>query len=83
MSLADDLRPRLLAAPPDTPVDGISAAVLLPVIAHAEPTLLFTRRTAHLARHSGQVSFPGGRTEAHDGSPLETALRAKPSRKPA
>lgn len=51
------------------------AAVLLPIIGGAEPRLLFTRRTEHLARHAGQVSFPGGR--AHDGdiSLIETALR--------
>ncbi len=53
----------------------IAAAVLIPVIARATPTLLFTRRTEHLARHSGQISFPGGRREAGDISPAETALR--------
>jgi 8-oxo-dGTP pyrophosphatase MutT (NUDIX family) len=51
------------------------AAVLIAVIARSEPTILFTRRTAHLTRHSGQVSFPGGRREARDLSPVETALR--------
>jgi len=51
------------------------AAVLLPLIQRNEPALLFTRRTESLARHSGQVSFPGGRSEAHDLSPVETALR--------
>jgi 8-oxo-dGTP pyrophosphatase MutT (NUDIX family) len=56
---------------------AVKAAVLLPVIPHAqdEPTLLFTRRTNSLARHSGQVSFPGGRSERDDLSPMETALR--------
>jgi 8-oxo-dGTP pyrophosphatase MutT (NUDIX family) len=53
----------------------IPAAVLIPVIAREEPTLLFTRRTEHLARHSGQISFPGGRHEEGDLSPVETALR--------
>ena len=55
--------------------DPVKAAVLLPIIARDEPQLLFTRRTATLARHSGQVSFPGGRSEAADTSPVETALR--------
>ena len=58
---------------------GTQAAVLIPVIARAAkdggPVLLFTRRTDRLARHAGQVSFPGGRVEAVDRSPLETALR--------
>lgn len=53
----------------------IAAAVLIPVIARVPPTLLFTRRTEHLARHSGQISFPGGRREAGDVSLVETALR--------
>src|ERR1019366_3663758 len=53
----------------------IAAAVLIPVIARPEPTLLFTQRTAHLSQHSGQISFPGGRRELADLSPVETALR--------
>ena len=54
---------------------GTPAAVLIPVVAHTEPTLLFTRRTDMLARHAGQVAFPGGRMEAADIGPLQTALR--------
>ena len=54
---------------------GIKAAVLVPIVARAEPFVLFTRRTETLARHSGQVSFPGGRVEPSDPSPLATALR--------
>jgi 8-oxo-dGTP pyrophosphatase MutT (NUDIX family) len=53
----------------------IAAAVLVPVIARPAPTILFTRRTEHLAKHSGQISFPGGRSEPVDLSPVETALR--------
>lgn len=37
--------------------------------------VLFTRRTAHLRSHAGQISFPGGRAEPEDASPAETALR--------
>jgi 8-oxo-dGTP pyrophosphatase MutT (NUDIX family) len=58
---------------------AVKAAVLLPLIqrasSHEGPVLLFTRRTESLTRHSGQVSFPGGRSEPHDLSPVETALR--------
>jgi 8-oxo-dGTP pyrophosphatase MutT (NUDIX family) len=54
----------------------ICAAVLVAVIDHpAAPTVLFTRRTAHLKAHSGQISFPGGRAEADDPSIEFTALR--------
>ncbi|MSP95939.1 MAG: CoA pyrophosphatase [Betaproteobacteria bacterium] len=53
-----------------------AASVLVPIVARgAEPTVLFTQRTAHLKNHSGQISFPGGRAEAHDASPERTALR--------
>jgi 8-oxo-dGTP pyrophosphatase MutT (NUDIX family) len=51
------------------------AAVLVPIVARAEPTVLFTRRTDHLSRHAGQVSFPGGRAHVEDRSLVETALR--------
>lgn len=52
------------------------ASVLIPIVLRsAELTVLFTRRTEHLRSHSGQVSFPGGRAEAHDASPEATALR--------
>lgn len=52
------------------------AAVLVPVIERPEGlTVLFTQRTAHLNDHAGQVSFPGGRCEVTDASPVFTALR--------
>lgn len=52
------------------------ASVLIPIVLRSvELTVLFTRRTAHLRSHSGQVSFPGGRSEAGDASPEATALR--------
>lgn len=51
------------------------ASVLVPIVTHAELTVLFTQRTVHLRRHSGQVSFPGGRAEPEDVTPEFTALR--------
>jgi len=51
------------------------AAVLLPIVMRAEPTVLFTERSAKLAKHAGQVSFPGGRAEPDDDSLIRTALR--------
>ncbi len=52
------------------------AAVLLLVVNHApQPTVVFTERTAHLADHAGQISFPGGRCHEDDGTPERTALR--------
>ena len=81
------LRSALAQHPPDLiahddyksfglPVENAAkAAVLLPILAREAPTLLLTRRTDTLARHSGQISFPGGRSEADDLTPVETALR--------
>jgi 8-oxo-dGTP pyrophosphatase MutT (NUDIX family) len=52
------------------------AAVLVPVVGRESGlTVLFTRRTAHLNDHAGQISFPGGRSEPGDASTAETALR--------
>ena len=52
------------------------ASVLVPIVQRPlELMVLFTRRTAHLKSHSGQISFPGGRAEPHDVSPEATALR--------
>ena len=51
------------------------AAVLIPVVDHAQPTVLLTQRSAHLNDHAGQISFPGGKIDATDATPLEAALR--------
>jgi 8-oxo-dGTP pyrophosphatase MutT (NUDIX family) len=51
------------------------AAVLIPVVDHPQPTVLLTQRSAQLAEHAGQISFPGGKIDATDASPLDAALR--------
>jgi 8-oxo-dGTP pyrophosphatase MutT (NUDIX family) len=51
------------------------AAVLIAVVEHPEPTVLLTQRSAHLSTHAGQIAFPGGKIDATDASPLDTALR--------
>ncbi|MGB4911508.1 MAG: CoA pyrophosphatase [Candidatus Dechloromonas phosphoritropha] len=52
------------------------AAVLFPIVQRAGgQTVLLTQRTAHLRDHAGQISFPGGRIEAGDPSPVHAALR--------
>lgn len=85
---ADWLRTRFAMPPPWTPeihqeqllrqADGTlrPAAVLMPIILREDgPTLLLTQRNTDLRDHPGQISFPGGRMELHDLSPVETALR--------
>ena len=52
------------------------AAVLVAVIERAGAlSVLLTRRAERLARHAGQISFPGGRADPGDGTPQRTALR--------
>lgn len=52
------------------------AAVLIPIVERpSELTVLLTQRTDHLHDHPGQISFPGGRSEPRDPTPVATALR--------
>jgi 8-oxo-dGTP pyrophosphatase MutT (NUDIX family) len=54
----------------------LPAGVLVPILIGDEGmSVLFTRRSASLSQHAGQVSFPGGRMEAGDANVQETALR--------
>ncbi len=58
------------------PERAVHAAVLVPLVEHTHGhTVLLTQRTRHLKSHAGQISFPGGKTEPHDKSPEDTALR--------
>lgn len=51
------------------------AAVLIPVVERDQPTVLLTQRSPNLSSHAGQISFPGGKIDATDRSPLDAALR--------
>jgi 8-oxo-dGTP pyrophosphatase MutT (NUDIX family) len=51
------------------------AAVLVPVVDHAEPTVILTLRTSELPSHPGQIAFPGGKIDSGDDGPLAAALR--------
>ncbi|MCU5775800.1 CoA pyrophosphatase [Erwiniaceae bacterium BAC15a-03b] len=51
------------------------AAVLVPIIARPQPTLLLTKRASSLRKHAGQVAFPGGMMDSSDDSLIFTALR--------
>lgn len=62
--------------PGEEPVPTIPAAVLVPLVERAGGfSVLFTRRTAELKAHAGQISFPGGRQEAFDTDATAAALR--------
>lgn len=52
------------------------AAVLLGIVERPQGNqVLLTRRTERLARHPGQIAFPGGRVDAADASDAAAALR--------
>ena len=55
--------------------DRTPAAVLVPVVDRAEPTVIFTERPKTMRKHPGQVSFPGGRIDPGDAGPVDAALR--------
>lgn len=55
--------------------DARDAAVLIPIVATPEPTLIFTVRTDTLPNHKGQISFPGGAIDPSDTSAIAAALR--------
>jgi 8-oxo-dGTP pyrophosphatase MutT (NUDIX family) len=67
----------LNAQPPRAvaPDAGRAAAVLLPIVARPEPSLIFTVRSDTLPSHQGQISFPGGAMDSSDESPEAAALR--------
>jgi 8-oxo-dGTP pyrophosphatase MutT (NUDIX family) len=52
-----------------------TSAVLVPIVARRDLTVLFTQRTSHLRDHSGQIAFPGGKIDDVDVSPAAAALR--------
>jgi 8-oxo-dGTP pyrophosphatase MutT (NUDIX family) len=68
-----DLSPELIPEVAGAPL--APAAVLIPIVARAELTVLLTQRTEGLPHHAGQIAFPGGRMEPTDGNPIATALR--------
>jgi len=53
----------------------VPAAVLVAVVLGEQPSVLLTKRTSHLTKHAGQISFPGGRIDPEDNGPEAAALR--------
>jgi 8-oxo-dGTP pyrophosphatase MutT (NUDIX family) len=73
-----DVRTRLEGGldPRPSPTAGTGnrlAAVLLPLV--EGDRLVLTRRTEHLSRHPGEISFPGGLAHEEDTDLAATALR--------
>jgi 8-oxo-dGTP pyrophosphatase MutT (NUDIX family) len=66
--------------PPVFPLDRAAirpAAVLVLLFpdGDGDARVVLTERVTRDGHHSGEVSFPGGRAEAEDADPVETALR--------
>jgi 8-oxo-dGTP pyrophosphatase MutT (NUDIX family) len=68
--LTPDLKADLAAMDPPRP-----AAVLVPLVMRHELTVLLTQRTDTLAKHPGQIAFPGGRIDSTDADAEAAALR--------
>jgi 8-oxo-dGTP pyrophosphatase MutT (NUDIX family) len=51
------------------------AAVLIPIVAEPEPSLILTLRASHMDSHAGEVAWPGGKQDPEDVSLQATALR--------
>ncbi|HEY5105158.1 MAG TPA: CoA pyrophosphatase [Caulobacteraceae bacterium] len=67
-----DLNP---AHAPSQSVELTPAAVLVGLVEHADGlSVILTRRADTLRRHTGQIAFPGGRTDPGE-TPWATALR--------
>ncbi|MDK2123661.1 NUDIX hydrolase [Parachitinimonas caeni] len=59
----------------DTGIETTPAAVLVPLVMREQGvSILLTKRTENLAKHPGQISFPGGRIE-YEETPEMAALR--------
>lgn len=67
--------PEVRVEPRFTQRKPVQASVLVPVVAREQPTVLLTLRTSHLANHSGQIAFPGGKVDKTDTDVIATALR--------
>ena len=53
----------------------VAAVFVLFAACEGEPGILLTRRSQNVARHKGEVAFPGGVEEPGDADPLDTARR--------
>ena len=69
-------QPERVADRQPLPRSLVHASVLMPLILRGDDiTVLLTQRSERLSDHPGQISFPGGRAEPQDASPIATALR--------
>lgn len=70
-----DWQPELVAEKKFMDRAPLAAAVLIPIVMRAEPTVLLTQRTSHLSTHAGQIAFPGGKLDEADADAAAAAQR--------
>lgn len=51
------------------------ASVLLAITQELQPKILLTKRSSHLNKHAGEISFPGGKRDPEDNDDIQVALR--------
>lgn len=51
------------------------AAVLIPIVLRETLSVMLTQRAHDMPSHPGQISFPGGKVEKVDATPVDCALR--------
>jgi 8-oxo-dGTP pyrophosphatase MutT (NUDIX family) len=51
------------------------AAVLVPIVLRESLTVMLTERSHDMPSHPGQISFPGGKMEECDTTPIDCAVR--------
>ena len=76
--MLDSIKQKLKQINPIDSTDYKKAGVLILLLHENDKEdmrILFTKRSANLSTHSGEVSFPGGKWEEQDESLFDTALR--------
>jgi len=77
--MIDSIKQKLEKLNPIKPTSLKKAGVFIGILYHDEfienPEVIFTQRSAKVSTHSGEVSFPGGKSEEGDKDLYETSLR--------
>lgn len=74
--LAPEHRKTLIMINPDTSYAQLSSVMILFFPDNeGKPNIIFTKRVEYKGVHSGQISFPGGKSEKTDKDLFETAYR--------
>ena len=77
--MIEEIKYKLNSNNSEKPSGCPQASVLIPILNYGifieSPELIYTQRSSHLSKHSGEVSFPGGKADETDLNLFETALR--------